>query len=130
MATTESDSRLLPRPMAGESVTDCASLRWSADRGLHPEPERLAVEAPLALEVSYDRAGQRVSKLLAVTMRTPGDDRELGLGFLYCEGLIDSAAGVLDGEALDRNSRGESIATWRTHLARTPSESLLRVTRG
>ncbi len=130
MASTDPAAAPVPKSLTEESVTDCASLRWSAGRGLHPVPERLAVESPLALEISYDRAGQRVSKLLAVTMRTPGDDRELALGFLYCEGLIDSAADVLDGEALERNSRGESIATWRYHLARTPAESLLRVTRG
>jgi FdhD protein len=42
----------------------------------------VAVEEPL--EIRVDGAP------LAVTMRTPGEDEELALGFLYGEGLIDS----------------------------------------
>jgi FdhD protein len=44
--------------------------------------DAVAVEEPLEIRVD----GQR----LAVTMRTPGEDDELALGFLYGEGLIDS----------------------------------------
>jgi FdhD protein len=43
--------------------------------------DEVAVEEPLEI-----RAGGRP---LAVTMRTPGEDEELALGFLYGEGLID-----------------------------------------
>jgi len=42
----------------------------------------VAVEEPLEIRVD--------GKPLAVTMRTPGHDEELALGFLYGEGLIDS----------------------------------------
>ena len=50
----------------------------------------VAVEEPL--EIRVDGAA------LAVTMRTPGHDEELALGFLYGEGLIDSVrpAGLTD----------------------------------
>jgi FdhD protein len=41
----------------------------------------VAVEEPLEIRVD--------SEPLAVTMRTPGNDEELALGFLYGEGLID-----------------------------------------
>ena len=44
--------------------------------------DQVAIEAPL--EIRVDGAP------LAVTMRTPGHDEELALGFLYGEGLIDS----------------------------------------
>jgi FdhD protein len=44
--------------------------------------DEVAVEEPLEIRVD----GQP----LAVTMRTPGHDEELALGFLYGEGLIDS----------------------------------------
>ena len=43
--------------------------------------DQVAVEEPLEIRV----AGEPV----AVTMRTPGHDEELALGFLYGEGLID-----------------------------------------
>ena len=44
--------------------------------------DEVAVEEPL--EIRVDGAA------LAVTMRTPGDDEELALGFLHGEGLIDA----------------------------------------
>ena len=47
------------------------------DRG----PDEVAVEEPLEIRVD--------GHALAVTMRTPGHDEELALGFLYGEGLID-----------------------------------------
>jgi FdhD protein len=54
------------------------------------ERDDVAVEEPL--EIRVDGAP------LAVTMRTPGHDEELALGFLYGEGLIDGprAAGLTD----------------------------------
>ena len=45
------------------------------------EADRVAVEEPLEIRVDGEP--------LAVTMRTPGDDEELALGFLHGEGLID-----------------------------------------
>ncbi|MDQ6779037.1 MAG: formate dehydrogenase accessory sulfurtransferase FdhD [Actinomycetota bacterium] len=52
--------------------------------------DSVAVEEPL--EIRVDGAP------LAVTMRTPGQDEELALGFLYGEGLIDGprAAGLTE----------------------------------
>jgi FdhD protein len=47
--------------------------------------DEVAVEEPLEI-----RVGNRDGELaLAVTMRTPGHDEELALGFLFGEGLID-----------------------------------------
>jgi FdhD protein len=48
--------------------------------------DSVAVEEPLEVRVSGDA--------VAVTMRTPGDDGDLTLGFLYAEGIIASAADV------------------------------------
>ena len=48
--------------------------------------DEVAVEEPL--EISVD------GRALAVTMRTPGNDEELALGFLHGEGLIDAAREV------------------------------------
>jgi FdhD protein len=47
------------------------------------EDDDVAVEEPLEIRVA--------GAPLAVTMRTPGHDEELALGFLYGEGLIDGA---------------------------------------
>src|ERR671929_784715 len=45
------------------------------------QEDRVALEEPLEIRVG--------ARPLAVTMRTPGHDEELALGFLYGEGLID-----------------------------------------
>jgi FdhD protein len=45
--------------------------------------DEVAIEDPLEIRVDGEP--------LAVTMRTPGHDEELALGFLFGEGLIDSA---------------------------------------
>ena len=45
------------------------------------ERDEIAVEQPLEIRVD--------GKALSVTMRTPGNDEELALGFLYGEGLIN-----------------------------------------
>lgn len=45
------------------------------------QPDVVAVEEPLEIRVDAEP--------VAVTMRTPGHDEELALGFLYGEGLID-----------------------------------------
>ena len=53
-------------------------------------PDELAVEEPLEIRVVTD-AGSRV---VAVTMRTPGADEALAAGFLYAEGVIEAVADV------------------------------------
>lgn len=55
-------------------------------------PDTLAVEEPLEIRVG-PAGGSRPP--LAVTMRTPGDDLDLAIGFLVTEGIITSAADVV-----------------------------------
>jgi FdhD protein len=65
---------------------DEAATRWMHVAVEHDGVEdRVAVEEPLEIRVG--------GEALAVTMRTPGHDEELALGFLHGEGLIDGAAG-------------------------------------
>ncbi len=48
----------------------------------------LAVEEPLEIRLGYGRDGERLTKSISVTMRTPGNDAELATGFLFTEGII------------------------------------------
>ncbi len=50
----------------------------------------LAVEEPLEIRISFSYGNQVGMKSISVTMRTPGNDKDLALGFLFTEGIIDS----------------------------------------
>ncbi len=65
--------------------------RATSDRSW-PAPDVVAVEEPLAIRV---RAGDRVATV-GVTMRTPGDDHELAVGWLLAEGVLRSRRDVAD----------------------------------
>ena len=119
-----------PSPLSGDWMAGYPSLHWSRETGWSSVPESLAVEAPLAIEIAYGRLGQDVRKVLAVTMRTPGNDEELALGFLFAEGLISGLEDVVASRAAEENSRGETIATQAIQLCHPPREDLQRVSRG
>lgn len=52
--------------------------------------DQLAREEPLEIQVAYGPEEARQWKTVAITMRTPGHDRELAAGFLIGEGLLRS----------------------------------------
>jgi FdhD protein len=61
-----------------------------------PFPDTLATEAPLEIRLRIEPAGEKAQvHPLAVTMRTPGADGELALGFLYSEGVLESREDVV-----------------------------------
>jgi len=59
------------------------------------QSDAVAVEEPLEIQLSSASAAGAAAKSISITMRTPGDDAELALGFLLTEGIIESAEQVV-----------------------------------
>jgi len=57
--------------------------------------DTVAVEEPLEIQLSSLTATGSAARSISITMRTPGDDAELALGFLLTEGIIQSAEQVV-----------------------------------
>ncbi|MGI9121427.1 MAG: formate dehydrogenase accessory sulfurtransferase FdhD [Rubrobacter sp.] len=66
-------------------------VRVVEDGRVRVRPDALATEEPMEIRLLAGQTKQTV----AVTMRTPGADFELAAGFLYGEGIINSAEDVL-----------------------------------
>jgi FdhD protein len=63
------------------------------DAGNVHRADAIAVEEPLEIRLRKDGTEDRA---ISITMRTPGNDSELALGFLHGEGLIRAPGDVLD----------------------------------
>lgn len=77
--------------------------RVAADGDRRTDLDQLAVEAPLELRLRHGPLAARRSLSLAVTMRTPGQDEWLALGFLLTEGIIARREQVTDLQRLDEH---------------------------
>jgi FdhD protein len=58
------------------------------------EEDDLAVEEPLEIQIQFSESNKEVKKSISVTMRTPGNDDELAVGFLFTEGIIKEKSQV------------------------------------
>jgi FdhD protein len=69
----------------------------------------VAVEEPLSIRLSWPDGSDvgRVAKDIAVTMRTPGQDEELALGFLFTEGIVSSPEEI---DAIERPETDDDTA--------------------
>ncbi|ACP56393.1 formate dehydrogenase accessory sulfurtransferase FdhD [Saccharolobus islandicus] len=65
----------------------------------YKDSDFVAVEEPLNIRVCFEKCED-----FAIIMRTPGDDKELSLGFLYSEGVINSIHDVESIEQVKNNA--------------------------
>ena len=69
--------------------------RVTEGAGAAPTPDVVATEEPLGIRLGYSRPdGSRAEEDVSITMRTPGHDADLAVGFLFTEGIIHSHAEV------------------------------------
>lgn len=77
--------------------------------------DSVAVEEPLEIQVTAATAAGAAARSISITMRTPGSDTELALGFLFTEGIIDSPQQV------------KSVALFGEPAADTGLQNIVRV---
>lgn len=67
-----------------------------SDQTLVLKMDTLAVEEPLEIRLEFGPAENRTRKSISITMRTPGNDFELAVGFLFTEGILRRRDQLLD----------------------------------
>lgn len=75
-----------PRPPANERVEIVM-----VGAGRESTTDLITVEEPLEIQVS----ARRIDESVSITMRTPGEDFELAVGFLFAEGIVRSPANIV-----------------------------------
>jgi FdhD protein len=70
----------------------------------------VSVEEPLEISLIYGQPDTRQKRVVSVTMRTPGHDLELAIGFLYTEGIIKSVEDLVLEEQDFRRAPSNYIA--------------------
>lgn len=84
------------------SVTEVAIQRIKGKERI-PANDILAIEEPLEIRISFVNEGKRIEKNISVTMRTPGNDEELAIGFLFTEGIISDADEIISVSSPKKN---------------------------
>lgn len=60
------------------------------------ESDTLAVEEPLEIRLGIEENGKSRHRAVSITMRTPANDFELAAGFLFTEGILQSANQIIN----------------------------------
>jgi FdhD protein len=112
--------------MARNPVVSTEVERIERQRREHTR-DLIAVEEPLQIILEHGEAHVRTEAPLAMTMRTPGHDRDLVTGFLFAEGVIAGIEDVIHVRHCLRSDTPENVvrAVLHEHVV-VPSRLLER----
>ncbi|NMM50352.1 formate dehydrogenase accessory sulfurtransferase FdhD [Marinigracilibium pacificum] len=87
--------------------------------------DKLSVEEPLEIRVIYGKPNDIIEKNISVTMRTPGEDHYLAIGFLFTEGVISSYLDIKDVRKVENscNRQSQNIVVVELHESVVPNLS-------
>jgi len=80
--------------MESSSIRDFGVRRHVLKDKSANDVDHLAVEEPLEIVLRFRRGSALVRKPISITMRTPGQDQELAVGFLYTEGILHGISSI------------------------------------
>ena len=81
------------------------------------QPDWVAIEEPLEIRLVYGPVQARVTQNIYITMRTPGADSELAVGFLYAEGILSERDELIDVQSCGSElGKGGSLNIIRVEL--------------
>jgi FdhD protein len=96
-------------------------------QGREQTSDLVAVEEPLQIIVEHGEAHARTETPLAMTMRTPGHDRDLVTGFLYAEGVIATIEDLIHVRHCVRSDTSDNVVRAVLHEGVVvPSRLLVR----
>ncbi|MBS1853540.1 MAG: formate dehydrogenase accessory sulfurtransferase FdhD [Acidobacteria bacterium] len=78
------------------TVRSVQEVRVCRIEGVHADAaaDLVAVEEPMEIQLAYGPPNARLLKSISVTMRTPGEDFDLAVGFLVTEGVVRDASDI------------------------------------
>ncbi|MDX5321560.1 MAG: formate dehydrogenase accessory sulfurtransferase FdhD, partial [Bacteroidota bacterium] len=101
--------------------------RWNQG-SLSSEMDDVSVEEPLEIRLAFYKGASKQRHQVSVTMRTPGNDEELALGFLFTENLIPGYELIESVQRLDpgfRKSQRDNIIQVNLKAGFQPDMDLL-----
>jgi FdhD protein len=84
-------------------ITQGITITKFTTEGYKTETDLLAVEEPLEIRLAFISGIQHIEKSISITMRTPGNDEELAMGFLFTEGIIENDDQIKNIKSLEEN---------------------------
>ena len=98
-----------------QSARQLTVRRFSGgELGRSDDPDFVATEEPFEIRLGYSRRdGSRAEEPVSVTMRTPGHDEDLAVGFLFTEGIIRAR-----GDVQEVVARGQRAADGLVNVVR------------
>ncbi len=107
-------SRASDRPPVGASTR--ATITAVEEGSVAEREDVVAVEEPLEIRIVAEFAGVRQSRSLSITMRSPGHDFELAVGFLLSEGILAGADDIWRIAYCEDSDSDDAANTVEVHL--------------
>lgn len=72
------------------------SVKIKDDNSVRIQADQIAIEEPLEIRIVQSKDGKKKDRSISITMRTPGADIKLAVGFLLSEGVISKREDVIN----------------------------------